>query len=539
MTRARWPVLLLAGLALIAYYAWIAWQAPFNVGDEGYLYYLSWAMSLGQSPYRDFELSSYPPGLFALHGLVFRLFGASIESGRGFDALWLLANVGLAHGAVRGIAGRGPAWVATALVALIPGPWHLSYIATLSLASLWLGVRIQCDGRRWDHVWLGGVIGLGLQMRLDAAICAMALALLVSWRRAPATRLAGDLSALLGTALLTLLPLSIYLQQRGLFGDYLAQLGHFVGIASERSGAWYRLPPPGFDALFSGWPGALFPALYFSSFAIVLGVCAVAGKQMRSWQWQDRAPLPLGVLVACWVLMNFPQHALERPDEWHLYQRGFAFVVGACCLLGQAPLRALFVHRTARTIHAVAAFCLLLFTIGGLWFPAGGGPGNLRGAGAVVVLPNGLRFVEPMDSDWGRAATDIVAETRPQDRIAGVPFAPGLNFITQRLTPGRRNHYMPNAIRTPNDDAQSAAMLARASHVALQPGFQFSPMPRAALGCYAPAISFVLNHDYDVRQGFAHPLLLARRPGTSDVAHNIVPPCTAPVAEPTPLPDPA
>lgn len=49
--------------------------------DETYMLYYSWLLSLGSVPYRDFFVV-YPPGAFALIGLVFKLFGAGALAGR-------------------------------------------------------------------------------------------------------------------------------------------------------------------------------------------------------------------------------------------------------------------------------------------------------------------------------------------------------------------------------------------------------------------------------------------------------------------------
>jgi len=523
MSRTEKSVAALLLLLLLALYSLISAHAAFDVGDEGYLYYLSWAVSRGQIPFRDFELSTYPPGIFALYALAFDAFGTSIANARGLSIALLLINVALMFAVVRAFGARRFAWLAAMLLALAPGAWHKAYVATLCLSALWLALRIRRGAGVATYALLTMVIALGLQLRLDAAACAIALLLIAAWQ-APAAR--PSPAKLFATCTvvftLTLLPLLVWLAMQGVLDDYLRQLFAFLGIASERSGAWYRQPPPAFAEIFANGGTALFAALYFASFLLPLGLIGTLIAQ-----WRQRKMLAVrdsdALLVLVFVAMSLPQFLIERPDAVHLCQRGFALIVGGIWLLGPDGLRSALPPAAAKIGRAVIAMFLFCLLLPGFVLDAGGGPGQLRTATHPVALVHGLRFMAADGSGWDSATRAIDHDLTAGDRIAAVPYAPGLNFILQTPTPGRRNYFLPNTIRAAHDDAEAATELASARFITLQPEFRLSPSPRTRIACYAPQLTALINTHFAARKEANDPQLLAATTQTGQASATISP----------------
>lgn len=509
--RWQWPIACILGLGL--YYYVIGRSAPFNFADEGYLYYLGWAMAGGKLPFRDFQLSSYPPGLFAFYAVTFKIFGAGINSGRCLSVLWMVANACISYALTRKLAGRKLAFFAALIIGLVPGPWHKAYIGALCLSTLALAARLHADHSAKNYILLGCVIGIGLQLRLDAAIGTLSVLPVAIWKSATGSLLIRHLALLTLAMILTMMPLAIYLGVNDILKDYLEQVLGFANVAAERSTAWYRLPAPTVMSLFDGGPQIIFAWLYYSSLLIPLCLIVMTVKLCAHKHkcTDDFSRLKLTLLLAVWVLMSVPQYALERPDAGHLFQRGFVIVIGGCFLVGQNGLRATFNGPISAIISIPVVLVLLLYAGYGLNCESGGSIAYRSNSAKTVQLPNGMAFIEPLGSSLGKVALEILNNTRQTEFVAAIPYAPGINFLVKRHTPGRMVHYFPNAIRTTDEDFIAASQLARAQYIVLQPAFKLAPTKRAELGCYAPITAELINSEYRRIPGFEGSLLLLRK----------------------------
>lgn len=521
------PLVLALIAAFAVYYYLIGSSAPFGFSDEGYLYYLAWIMGEGALPFRDFELSSYPPGLFACYALVFKILGAGVDSGRLLTGLWMITNVVLGYLLTRELAGHRLALVAAVLIGLVPGPWHKAYIGTLCLATLLLAIRMHTRKSAGDFILMGVVIGLGLQFRIDAAIGALVLLPVALWRSMPIPLLARHLALLVVAMGLTLLPLSIYLGTHGVLQDYFLQVLNFPSVAGERSSAWYRLPAPAVTQMLEGGGAALFAWIFYGSLLVPALLLAIVLKSFATKTNAHNSALGSSVLVLVmlWVLMSIPQYLIERPDEGHLYQRGFALVVGACFLVGTNGLSAIFKGPVPGVARISLILMLTLYGYGGMSTAAGGGWAQRSNAASAIQLPNGMKYVGGANSTWGRLALQISGSSRPSDLLAVIPYAPGLNFVLQLRMPGRKVHFFPNAIRNTAEDRATASELRDAKYIVYRPGVRLAPVAGAEFACYSPLTAAMINQEYRSVSGFDDPMLLIRNFDFADMLPNSIQPC--------------
>lgn len=502
------------------YYLRIGNSAPFGFGDEGYLYYLGWMMREGMLPYQDFSLGSYPPGIFALFACAFNLFGADIETGRMVLGSMLLLNVCLAAILAKELYPRWPAIVIPLCVALLPGPWHKVYITTLSLAALLFALRIHHQKASRDYLFLGLVIGLGLQFRLDSAIMAIILLILTIPSTPFSLTLRRGLPLTLCGIALSLLLLVIYLLSHGIFTEYLLQLSKFVNLATERSAAWYRMPPPTFESIFTS--GVIsFPVLYYFSFIFPLLLVLLLWGNLRKGTWTVREHIPL-LLVLSWFLLNLPQYALERPDPPHLYQRGFIFPVAICFLLGPSGLKKHF-----RTPAVVSGQLLLvcftaIYLSYGINKPAGGGLGFSLEKPLSIRLSSGKSFITSASNPMGKAALQLDHFHNLPYRLAVVPYGPGMNFLMEKQMPGKMLHFFPNVIRNDHEDRQAAAEIIRADYLLLSPNARLSQVQGAGIACYAPQLTSTINTNFEKIWSSPSLFLLQRLPELMSTAETIL-----------------
>ena len=79
-------------LGLAALTGALAWRSrgwPL-IHDAPLMHYIAWRIGEGAVPYRDFFDMNFP-GVYLLHGLALRLFGAGDAGWRAFDLAWLAA----------------------------------------------------------------------------------------------------------------------------------------------------------------------------------------------------------------------------------------------------------------------------------------------------------------------------------------------------------------------------------------------------------------------------------------------------------------
>ncbi|HZQ20855.1 MAG TPA: hypothetical protein VFA90_19355 [Terriglobales bacterium] len=154
-------VVLAAVISLSVFF--LQWRYGFNLGDEGWLWYISKRTALGDVPLRDFF--SYDPGRYYWSAFIFKLLGRS-----GFYeqllANYLFAIVGLTFAYLAMLrAGLSRTWRISILLLLgvvIGFPRHKIYEQTLSLIAVAAVAFVFAAPQRMKR-WLvlGIVIGLG------------------------------------------------------------------------------------------------------------------------------------------------------------------------------------------------------------------------------------------------------------------------------------------------------------------------------------------------------------------------------------------
>jgi Dolichyl-phosphate-mannose-protein mannosyltransferase len=493
--RLLWWLFLGSAIGFGGYYFYIGSSAVFGFADEGYLYYLGWSVSDGRFPYRDFELGSYPPGLFLYYALFFKILGSSIETGRIATTILMIVNVCLTYLLVRKISSHRLAIIAALAIGLVPGPWHKTYISTLYLASLYLAVQIHQRNSVREFVFMGIVMALAVQTRLDAAVCSVVILFFALWGKTLSRPLLNNIGFLLLAFILTLLPLLVYLGTAGLIDEFVMQLYHYGNLVAERTSTVYRLPAPSprqllQDGLFS------FPALYYSSFLILFALGtflllrAPLSLENRTGQWR------IALLLFIWLLLSTPQYAYERPDVPHLYQKGFAFIVCIFFLLGQNGLREISHKKIALLLKVTLILFFLLFMSYGLTSRSGGSLAWRDNQATSVTLSTGVTFKIHPESALKKVAIELDQLIDKTDNFAAIPYLPGLNFVFQTHTPGRKIHYFPNGIRNNQEDYNAASDISQANFILLQPNLKLSPSPGAAIPCYAPVLSEAINVNF-------------------------------------------
>ncbi|OHB30094.1 MAG: hypothetical protein A2790_04965 [Phenylobacterium sp. RIFCSPHIGHO2_01_FULL_69_31] len=488
-------ILLAAAIAVVVllHGAWLARITPFNMGDEGYLYYIAWRVQQGARLFEDIELFTYAPGLFQLWGEWFDLFGPTVASGRALGVLLAALNVALSYGVARALGLRfGPA-IGIAAVILLSYPWLFrGHILLLSQLALLLSLFAQSSAGRLPLALLGALVIVGAAVRIDAAATAGALAFGSVMLRLEAHRslakLGSDVLAGLIGATLAGLAVALAYSQVGVLAGWLGQLRDFAGFAHSRSVAWYKLPFPRL-----GGPGSdLMTLLMLSSAAWpLLGVAAAFYKrwQSASPEWRKLA------LLSLFAVVNLPQFLIERPDGAHLADRAFAIVLLIAGLLSAAGH-----NRHLRVVGAAGMIWLAALVV---W--SFRDAGTLHGAArvpALAVMLAGEPVPLPEDRHLVVALQYLDRNLGPQESLASLPFAPGANFVLKRPMPSPQVNFFPfNQQRVGSEDALRRGLAAPTlRYVLLQPDFQMSPDPRANISCYAPRLAADLNRFGKINQ---------------------------------------
>jgi hypothetical protein len=175
-------------LGLAALTGALAWRSrgwPL-IHDAPLMHYIAWRIGEGAVPYRDFFDMNFP-GVYLLHGLALRLFGAGDAGWRAFDLAWLaaasLAAVALAAPWGRlAAAGAGLFFAAYHLAA---GAWQTGQrdfllCPFLLLAALGVARWAERPAERTSLAWGGLALGAGITVKPHAGLFAAALLVLVA-----------------------------------------------------------------------------------------------------------------------------------------------------------------------------------------------------------------------------------------------------------------------------------------------------------------------------------------------------------------------
>lgn len=520
LLRNALPPLLIAVCALI--YFGLYFRCGFNLPDEGSAALLAKRILDGELPIRDLTLGYNVLWFYPITGL-FALFGPNLLVMRAWFFLLQIATAFFASACVARISGkRWLGVVAAVLLIIIPGPQHKAYIPLIVIANGWCLTRMIFGGedarKLAFHSALGGVaLALALLIRIDIGIFLVllwfgAIALRVcgaDWKGRRAGGLFGGYAALSAAAFLVHAPVIIDAQRRGFGGDFLEQYpaaARYIGYSlSEALRPTHPNPSPSAPVAAAPSPASDAPAkaapakeeasretlarkplsdvwkkkqskhraLPFLTYAPIAGtaviLAAAALLLMAFRREKDSSGYPrfLAILtVVGAALTAFPQFYFFRPDIPHLAEFMPGFIVALVC--GSAVTALNFARAGAClkiAMCAPAAFAALhLWVYFAHVFPrVSAGTAALReGRTALFQGENGVHvLLTKGEHEAFRQIHDLVTQNAaPSDYVVCYPYAPGINFMTNRRT-YERSLFIDNATRGSKFDEETIAKIER------------------------------------------------------------------------------
>jgi hypothetical protein len=339
----------------------IQWRYGFNWGDEGWLWYISQRVAVGQVPIRD--VFSYDPGRYYWSAAIFKILGRN-----GFFeqllANYLFGILGLAVTYVAMSAvGVSRSWRITilALLAIVLGfPRHKVYEQTLSLVAT-ACVAFVFSGPQKLNRWLlyglasGLAAFMGKNSGLYFGIAALLTFLLLrmSGIRLRVVRVLACVSAgiLIGYSPMLLMAIALH----GFASAF------WNSVIMTRNWSWsvpIPFPWTSHALALHGLDLAQWRAVSWLCVAVPLTYALVVWKGLRG-QTQGEQALALGASLAG---IPYLHHAFHQADFPHIAQGVVPFVVAA-----GISSHLLWVHQRQRwAVASLAALCCLLLTS---WLP--------------------------------------------------------------------------------------------------------------------------------------------------------------------------
>jgi hypothetical protein len=336
MPPATWlniseAVLLGAAVSLTVFA--LQWRYGFNLGDEGWLWYISQRTALGEIPFRDFF--SYDPGRYYWSAAIFKL----LERSGWYQQLlanYLFAIIGLAltYFAMQRARLKRMARIAILLLlgVVIGFPRHKIYEQTVSLIAVAV-IAFVLDAPQKIRRWflLGLLIGVAAFFGRNSGIfCVIAtvIALVVLHMRGEGPRPGRALAALVGGTILGYSPMIVMLVAVHGFAKPF-----FQSVLMTPKWAW-SLPIPfpwhvhlrGLDAVDRlqaravAWLCVAVPLTY----ALALGRALRSRAKLDNAEWLSVAASAAGV--------GFLVHAFYTADFFHIAEGVVPFVIAAGAL---------------------------------------------------------------------------------------------------------------------------------------------------------------------------------------------------------------
>jgi len=513
MTRFAYPAASV-GVAMLAftYFLVTAPRYPFDIFDEGYMFYIAQQLLRDRTLYVDIELFNYLPGAFYIFVPLISMTTGDVFAIRAVLAIPLALCVWLVYRIVEAEVGNRAALIAAMLLIVAPGDGHRFYIAALNLALLLSAANyVRTAERRWLTI-LGTVTGIALCVRIDAGVAGFALlgvcAAVAPRLPAKATPLEAGLHGLFGLTI-ALAPIWAFFAAEGILSDYLRQLAAIPSAMLERSTADYQTRPPGPSEVRAG---STFAAVYYAS--LMVPVAAVAGLIGRRNAHHRRL---FWLVTSVWLLFNLPQCLLERPDIAHFSHRTYAFIVPAVvyfCQSGALP-------RPPRgaSSYLVAGLAWALLLIGGSAYAVlvHDSPGSLGQAFQAihkVCLANGVCYPDAYSAITPHRdlMDEALGHLRPEEAIGVLPYGPGIAYLLRHPLPGRQSFLLPHSVRSRNGEREYLQTLdvSRVRYVLLETTFRYSDRETTTFRNYAPAVSSALANCFSPRSATGTWLLLER-----------------------------
>jgi hypothetical protein len=365
----------------------------------------------------------------------------------------------------------------------------------------------------------GFALGIAAMLRIDVAISgAVLLVAVLVWRlwycrRTSQCFHSQEILLAPVTAAAVALPMVVLLALQGVLNEHLHQWLSFLDLAAERSFSEMRLPPPSLHALLSFDRAAGNAWIYYSALLLILayGLCLVlpcasrlAEPSLKRWQYR---------FIGLWALSGVPQFALERPDAAHLTQY-------ACWIVLPVAILAYLAIRSAGSLGQRRGVCLgtcviaALFVAKHVWFAEGGSIGLLRHPVQRVTLSNGFSYPAPDPAPVQKMMERIILESEATDRIATLPFFPGIAFACRRRLHDRNIFLAPHSMTDQEVESDYVQNLKAEPPrlVVYDPEFSFNARPDGRLPAFAPAVDAHLGAHFDIIERAMSLLLLEPRP---------------------------
>jgi hypothetical protein len=341
----------------------IQWRYGFNWGDEGWLWYISQRVAMGQVPIRD--VFSYDPGRYYWSAAIFKILGRD-----GFFeqllANYLFGILGLAVTYVAMCAvGVSRSWriIILALLAIVLGfPRHKVYEQTLSLVAT-AGITFVLSGPQKLNRWLlyglasglAAFIGKNSGLYFGIAALLTFVLLRMSGVRLSVVRVLACVSAgiLIGYSPMLLMAITLH--------GFASAFWHSVVLT--RNWSWsvpIPFPWTSHALALHGLDLAQWRAASWLCVAVPLTYAFVVWKGLLK-RTQGEQTLALGASLAG---IPYLHHAFHQADFPHIAQGVVPFAVAA-----GVSSYFLWVHERQRwsIVSSVASCCLLLTS----WLPVG------------------------------------------------------------------------------------------------------------------------------------------------------------------------
>jgi len=442
----------------LSYYAAYASLFPFNLQDEGYLLYIAYAFSQGQMPYQDVRLFTYLPGLFYLFTAVMKFSGPGVYWPRVVMLAGLSVTPWLLYRTALRFAGKWLAFGVALVVLLVPGPWHKFYVGLIGVASIYccLGM-LTAPSATWGAA-MGMVLAGAFLIRMDTAVAALGLlvvaAALGKWSSDSSKSFSWKPYLWVAAgATLILAPWAVWLADVGGLWEHCRQWLNFFPLVLARTTSADKTPGPSIADLLGLDHAAADAWLFYGSLvpvALLAAMCLMKAVR-RPVPGPERLDVAALGLVLFWSLTSLPQYFLERPDVPHLTQRAFSFFLPLAVVLQKSVDWS---RRGTRGLSRIvgmlpAAFlCIysVAFVVKHEALGQGGSAGIIRTPVTWHKLSNGMSFPEASGSRTGELLQYLVGNSDSNDRIAALPYLPGVNFLAQRLMPTREVYLLPQSM---------------------------------------------------------------------------------------------
>jgi hypothetical protein len=447
---------LLAALVCFSVF-FLQWRYGFNLGDEGWLWYISKRTVLGDVPVRDFF--SYDPGRYYWSALIFKLLGRS-----GFFeqllANYVFAIIGLTLTYLAMVsAGLSRTWriVILLLLGIVIGfPRHKIYEQTLSLTAT-VAVAFLFAAPQRTKRWLlsGVVIGLAAFFgRNSGLFCFIAavIAFTLLKIRAQQLPIARVITAVTTGILIGYSPMIFMLV-------FVHGFAHpfFESVLLTPHWAW-SLPIPfpwhvhvkglhGLDLLQAravSWLCVVVPVTY----AFLLWRIARTKHDLERTEW-------LAVAASC-AGVGFLIQAFHTADFFHIAQGVVPFVVAACGFAAH-----LWMNNARRS--SLGVFGIVIFFVIACWLPMEPLVQHLRtealAPGMVEQIAiDGRNFEVPSEQAYlMRTVQNAFRNCGARDgRFFAAPYYPGLYAFLNTRSPLWDTYFLwPRSESTQQNEIQS------------------------------------------------------------------------------------